>query len=51
MEKLALGGIMLWSIDSDDFNGLCGTSWPLINTVKTYVDNGNVYKFYNIFKT
>lgn len=31
---------MVWSLDSDDFNGLCGTPWPLINTVKTYVGNG-----------
>lgn len=40
MEKLALGGVMLWSLDSDDFNGLCGTPWPLVNTVKTYISNG-----------
>jgi len=40
MEKLSLGGIMLWSLDSDDFNGLCGTPWPLVTTVKTYISNG-----------
>lgn len=43
MEKLELGGVMLWSLDSDDFSGRCGTSWPLVNTVKTYVNNGKNY--------
>jgi hypothetical protein len=42
MEKMALGGIMLWSLDSDDFNGLCGTPWPLVTAVKTYVSAGKV---------
>ncbi|XP_025423968.1 probable chitinase 10 isoform X2 [Sipha flava] len=41
MEKMALGGIMLWSLDSDDFNGLCGTPWPLVTAVKTYVSAAN----------
>lgn len=40
MEKSTLGGVLLWSLDSDDFIGLCGTPWPLVNTVKTYIDNG-----------
>ncbi|XP_008184295.1 probable chitinase 10 isoform X2 [Acyrthosiphon pisum] len=41
MEKLSLGGVMLWSLDSDDYNGLCGTPWPLVTTVKTYISNVN----------
>ncbi|XP_050423223.1 probable chitinase 10 [Adelges cooleyi] len=36
-----LGGVMLWSIDSDDFNGMCGLPWPLVNTVKTFTTHAN----------
>lgn len=44
MGKKALGGVMLWSLDSDDFNGICGTPWPLVTSVKTYVNNGKHFK-------
>ncbi|CAH2001363.1 unnamed protein product [Acanthoscelides obtectus] len=29
-----LGGIMLWSLDTDDFRGLCGRAYPLLKTIK-----------------
>ncbi|XP_056635629.1 chitinase-3-like protein 1 [Diorhabda sublineata] len=29
-----VAGIMVWTMDTDDFNGLCGNKYPLINTVK-----------------
>ncbi|XP_063595450.1 oviduct-specific glycoprotein-like [Penaeus indicus] len=36
-QKLGLGGIMVWSVDTDDFNGTCsqtGMKYPLLNAVK-----------------
>jgi len=40
---------MLWSLDSDDYNGLCGTPWPLVTTVKTYISNGKFEYCKNIY--
>lgn len=37
MKDNGLGGVMLWSIDMDDFRGNCGTGkFPLLNEI---VDN------------
>ncbi|GJQ66218.1 hypothetical protein Trydic_g4276 [Trypoxylus dichotomus] len=30
-----LGGVMIWSLESDDFNGLCGRKNPLLTTITT----------------
>ncbi|XP_072751718.1 probable chitinase 10 [Anoplolepis gracilipes] len=27
-----LGGVALWSLDLDDFQGICGNPWPMLNT-------------------
>lgn len=48
MEKSALGGALLWALDSDDYNGFCGTPWPLMTTVKTYVSNGKSLTLLNV---
>ncbi|KAB7504487.1 putative chitinase 3 [Armadillidium nasatum] len=29
-----LGGVMLWSMDLDDYLGLCGTRWPLLSALR-----------------
>jgi len=33
VESRNLGGAMTWSIESDDFRGLCGESYPLLKTM------------------
>ncbi|XP_012275650.1 chitinase-3-like protein 1 [Orussus abietinus] len=35
-----LGGAMLWSIDTDDFLGKCGTQYPLLKALNHVLRNG-----------
>ncbi|KAK9501596.1 hypothetical protein O3M35_012293 [Rhynocoris fuscipes] len=37
LKQEQLGGVMVWSLDLDDFNGVCGTKYPLLTTVKNYL--------------
>ncbi|KAI5644634.1 glycosyl hydrolases family 18 domain-containing protein [Phthorimaea operculella] len=32
-----LGGVMLWSLENDDFNGKCGQKFPLLNAINKAV--------------
>ncbi|KAL0132938.1 hypothetical protein PUN28_000582 [Cardiocondyla obscurior] len=31
VRAMGLGGISLWSLDLDDFQGICGNPWPMLN--------------------
>ena len=33
MKEKNLGGVFVWAADLDDFKGLCGPKWPLLNTI------------------
>ncbi|XP_055374479.1 probable endochitinase [Condylostylus longicornis] len=35
-----LGGIMVWSLETDDFNGVCGSKYPLMNAINQVLWNG-----------
>ncbi|XP_033229584.1 chitinase-like protein C25A8.4 [Belonocnema kinseyi] len=32
-KNMKLGGAMIWSVDEDDFSGVCGEKFPLLNTL------------------
>jgi len=47
LKKEGFGGIMVWSVDLDDFRGYCGTGkYPLIKTMKAELSNYMVEMVY-----
>ncbi|XP_071036118.1 probable chitinase 10 isoform X2 [Parasteatoda tepidariorum] len=45
LKEAGYGGVMLWSIDMDDFRGSCmGLKYPLINTIKEELKGYNIAK-------
>ncbi|XP_014233442.1 acidic mammalian chitinase-like [Trichogramma pretiosum] len=44
IKKRALGGVMIWSIETDDFRGTCGDKFPLLSTFNKHLlkDETNV---------
>ncbi|XP_073812760.1 acidic mammalian chitinase-like [Musca autumnalis] len=40
MNSLDLGGVMLWSIETDDFHGECGEKFPLLNAINRKIYTG-----------
>ncbi|KAJ8680393.1 hypothetical protein QAD02_016180 [Eretmocerus hayati] len=33
VKKMGLGGMMVWSLETDDFKGICGEKYPLLNVI------------------
>ncbi|XP_014210782.1 acidic mammalian chitinase-like [Copidosoma floridanum] len=40
VKTLGLGGAMIWSIETDDFRGICGAKYPLLKTLNHILRNG-----------
>ncbi|CAL8134680.1 unnamed protein product [Orchesella dallaii] len=39
VKDLGLGGVMIWSLDLDDFRGDCGPKYPLLKTINNALRN------------
>lgn len=37
VNRRGLGGVYIWTVDMDDFKGICGDKYPLLSTIKTYL--------------
>lgn len=35
IQEMGLGGVMVWSLDLDDFKGLCGPPYPLVRAIRS----------------
>lgn len=40
-KSLNLGGVMIWSIETEDFLGTCGTKYPLLNAINSALGIAN----------
>jgi len=36
-KSIGLAGVMVWSVETDDFQGTCGTKFPLLNTMNKVI--------------
>lgn len=39
VNRMGLGGAMLWSVETDDFRGNCGEAWPLLMQLNRVLRN------------
>jgi hypothetical protein len=35
---MSLGGVAIWSFDTDDFLGLCGEAYPLLHSINYHLN-------------
>ena len=48
LKEEGFGGIMIWSVDMDDFRGICGNGkFPLVNAMKQDLEGYTVKLDYN----
>jgi hypothetical protein len=48
LKDQGFGGVMIWSIDMDDFRGHCGTGrYPLLTAIREELDNYTVRFVYD----
>lgn len=40
LQEMGLGGVMVWSLDLDDFKGVCGPPYPLVRSVRAALSAG-----------
>ncbi|XP_045460333.1 chitinase-3-like protein 1 [Harmonia axyridis] len=40
-KDLNLGGIMIWSLETADFNGICGESYPILTSIKKTINEND----------
>jgi GH18 family chitinase len=38
VKEMSLGGVAVWSFDTDDFLGLCGAAYPLLHSINYHLN-------------